>query len=55
MLLAILSTVSVLGGLYSMWYISKNEKLRFLTSRPYSTLSFDIYCNRDSKANAGTA
>lgn len=27
-----------------MWTISRLELLRFLTSKPYSSLSFDIYC-----------
>lgn len=37
-----------------MWIISHGEKLRFLTSKPYTNLAFDIFCSPTGKQSYPT-
>ena len=41
------SSVLVFGMLYCMWYLSKHQELRFMTSDAYQKLQFNMVCDFD--------
>lgn len=49
--LFIISTFVVFGALYLMWYLSRYQLLRFMTSDGYDKLQFDMECAPNSLKN----
>ena len=41
------SSFLVFGMLYCMWYLSKHQELRFMTSDAYQKLQFNMVCDFD--------